>query len=55
MSERNKKVNTKAAAHQCSGSCIKKAEAAVRRCSSKWVFLKNLPHSEENTCVEVSF
>ena len=30
------------------------SETAVRRCSSKWVFLKVSQYSEENTCLEVS-
>ena len=30
------------------------AEAVARRCSIKKVFLKILPNSQENTCVEIS-
>ena len=30
-------------------------EAAVRKCSSKWVFLKILQYLQEKTCVEFSF
>ena len=30
---------------------IKVTEAPVRRCSSKWVFLKILQYLLENTCV----
>ena len=30
-------------------------EAAVRICSSKWVFLRISQYSQENTCVGVSF
>ena len=30
-------------------------EAAVRRCFSKWVFLKISQYSHKNNCVEVSF
>ena len=35
--------------------CYKKSEAAVSRCSSKYMFLKNLQYSEKNTCVGVFF
>ena len=31
------------------------SEAAVRRCSSKEIFLKTLQYSQENVCVGVSF
>ena len=31
------------------------SEAAIRRCSSKYVFLKIPQNSKENTCVRVSF
>ena len=31
------------------------SEAAVGRCSSKWLFLKISQYSQENTCVETSF
>ena len=34
---------------------IRGTEAAVRRCSSKQVFLKISQYSQENTCVGVSF
>ena len=34
---------------------IRGTESAVRRCSSKQVFLKILQYSQENTCVGVSF
>ena len=34
---------------------IRETEAVIRRCSSKWVFLKILLYSQENTCVGVSF
>ena len=30
------------------------AEAVARRCSIKKIFLKILPNSQENTCVEIS-
>ena len=34
---------------------MKKAEAVVRRCSVKKVFLEILLNSQENTCATVSF
>ena len=34
---------------------VYRAEAAVRRCSSKQVFLKISQNSQENTCARVSF
>ena len=34
---------------------IRSTEAAVRRCSSKQVFLKISQYSQENTCVGISF
>ena len=34
---------------------VKPSKAAVRRCSSKKVFFKILPYSQENTSVELSF
>ena len=37
------------------GNVMKCAEAVVRRCSAKWVFLKFSQNSQENTCVEVPF
>ena len=37
------------------GVNVQLEKAAVRRCSSKWVFLKISQISQENTCVEVSF
>ena len=34
---------------------FQKAEAVVRRCSIKKVFLEMLQNSQENTCARVSF
>ena len=36
-------------------SLIGFSEPAVRRCSTKYMFLNNSQNSQENTCVEVSF
>ena len=36
-------------------SIVNYTEAVLRRCSSKYVFLKILQISHENTCVGISF